>query len=180
MIRKIHLARCLAENDWSAIRRDMNLRPVNGINGMATERALINVLAKYGITAEAVSLWGTGKPLREFLWSEEMADACVYIMERVNFEDLKPSGKEIRNCHINIGTGKEVSIKSLAQLIQKTIGYTGAIEFDSTKPDGTMRKLTDVTKLHSLGWHHKIELEEGVSKLYDWYLNNLTTDNIRS
>ncbi|HIW97320.1 MAG TPA: GDP-L-fucose synthase, partial [Candidatus Tidjanibacter gallistercoris] len=78
------------------------------------------------------------------------------------------------------GTGKEVSIKSLAQLIQKTIGYTGAIEFDSTKPDGTMRKLTDVTKLHSLGWHHKIELEEGVSKLYDWYLNNLTTDNIRS
>lgn len=180
MIRKIHLARCLAENNWLAIRRDMNIRPVNDVDGTATEERLINVLAKYGITAEAVSLWGTGKPLREFLWSEEMADACVYIMEHIDFEDLKPSGKEIRNCHINIGTGKELSIGALAQLIQKAVGYTGKIKFDSTKPDGTMRKLTDVTKLHSLGWHHKIELEEGVSKLYNWYLANLKASNIRA
>ena len=180
MIRKIHLARCLAENNWPAIRRDMNIRPVNDVDGTATEERLINVLAKYGIIAEAVSLWGTGKPLREFLWSEEMADACVYIMEHIDFEDLKPSGKEIRNCHINIGTGKELSIGALAQLIQKAVGYTGKIKFDSTKPDGTMRKLTDVTKLHSLGWHHKIELEEGVSKLYNWYLANLKASNIRA
>lgn len=180
MIRKIHLARCLAENNWPAIRRDMNICPVNDVDGTATEERLINVLAKYGITAEAVSLWGTGKPLREFLWSEEMADACVYIMEHIDFEDLKPSGKEIRNCHINIGTGKELSIGALAQLIQKAVGYTGKIKFDSTKPDGTMRKLTDVTKLHSLGWHHKIELEEGVSKLYNWYLANLKASNIRA
>ena len=180
MIRKIHLARCLAENNWPAIRRDMSIRPVNDVDGTATEERLINVLAKYGITAEAVSLWGTGKPLREFLWSEEMADACVYIMEHIDFEDLKPSGKEIRNCHINIGTGKELSIGALAQLIQKAVGYTGKIKFDSTKPDGTMRKLTDVTKLHSLGWHHKIELEEGVSKLYNWYLANLKASNIRA
>ena len=158
----------------------MNIRPVNDVDGTASEERLINVLAKYGITAEAVSLWGTGKPLREFLWSEEMADACVYIMEHIDFEDLKPSGKEIRNCHINIGTGKELSIGALAQLIQKAVGYTGKIKFDSTKPDGTMRKLTDVTKLHSLGWHHKIELEEGVSKLYNWYLANLKASNIRA
>ncbi len=180
MIRKIHLARCLVQNDWTAIRRDMNLRPVNDVDGTASEEAIVAVLAGYGIEAAAVSLWGTGKPLREFLWSEEMADACVYIMEHVDFDDLKPSGKEIRNCHINIGTGKELSIGSLAHLIRKTVGYDGEIRFDSTKPDGTMRKLTDVTKLHALGWHHNVEIEEGVERLYRWYLADLEKSDSRA
>ena len=107
--------------------------------------------------------------MREFLWSEEMADACVFIMENVNFDDLKSEMSEVRNCHINIGTGKEISIKELSELIIKTIGYKGDIVFDTTKPDGTMRKLTDVSKLHSLGWKHKIEIDEGVRKMYEWY-----------
>jgi GDP-L-fucose synthase len=99
-----------------------------------------------------------------------MADACVYIMEHVDFQDLKGDRPEIRNCHINIGTGKEISIRNLALLIARTIGYTGEIVFDAGKPDGTMRKLTDVTKLHALGWHHRIEIDEGVKRLYEWYL----------
>jgi len=99
-----------------------------------------------------------------------MADACVYIMERVDFADLKGSGTEVRNCHINIGTGEEISIRELAHLIRETIGYKGAISFDAAKPDGTMRKLTDVTKLHSLGWHHAIDIKKGVQMMYAWYL----------
>ena len=109
-------------------------------------------LAKYGITDKKVTLWGTGTPLREFLWSEDMADACVFLMERINFKDTYPANaKEVRNTHINIGTGKEISIKELAYMIKETIGYQGEIIFDSTKPDGTMRKLTNPSKLHQLG-----------------------------
>jgi len=172
MIRKIYLANCLREEDWQAIRVDFRKRPVGGIDGVAEKQQIIQLLHKYGIQKDCVNLWGTGKPMREFLWSEDMADACIYIMENINFDDLKGSSIEIRNCHINIGTGKELSIKALANLIKDVIGYKGCINFDSTKPDGTMRKLTDPTKLHNLGWHHKIEIEEGISKLYNWYINN--------
>jgi GDP-L-fucose synthase len=100
-----------------------------------------------------------------------MADACVYIMEHVDFKDLAKDAGEVRNCHINIGTGKEISIKDLAALIVKTTGYDGGIVFNAEKPDGTMRKLTDPSKLHSLGWHHRIDIEEGVRNLYNWYIS---------
>lgn len=169
MIRKIHLAKCLLKNDDAAIREDFNKRPVEGVTGNAGKDKLLSMLEKYGITTSGVKLWGTGRPLREFLWSEEMADACVYIMEHVNFSDLRKTSSEARNCHINIGTGKDLSIGDLARLIAKTVDYEGDLSFDATRPDGTMRKLTDVTKLHSLGWHHKIEIEEGVAKMYHWY-----------
>ena len=169
MIRKIHLAKCLYDNDWDAVRSDLCKRPVEGVGGDAGEDKILSILTKYGITSSGVILWGTGSPLREFLWSEEMANACVYIIENVDFEDLKGVSKEVRNTHINIGTGKDVTIKSLAELIAATVGYNGTVSFDAAKPDGTMRKLTDVTKLHSLGWHHKIEIEEGVKRMYDWY-----------
>jgi GDP-L-fucose synthase len=169
MLRKIHLAKCLSENGWDSIRADMQKRPVESLDGNAGKDEILAVLSKYGITSSGVTLWGTGRPLREFLWSEEMADACTYIMENVNFSDLKGDAKEIRNCHINTGTGKEISIRDLACLIAKTANYKGIISFDATKPDGTMRKLTDVTKLHSLGWRHRIEIEEGVEKIYKWY-----------
>ncbi len=173
MIRKIHLAHCLHRNDWEAIEEDLNRRPVEGVNGDCNREVILEVLAKYGITAEEVRLWGTGKPLREFLWSEEMADACVFVMERVDFKDLyKEDDKEVRNCHINIGTGKEITIRRLAELIVETVGYEGRLSFDSSKPDGTMRKLTDPGKLHRLGWHHRIEIEEGVRLMYECYKKN--------
>lgn len=172
MVRKIHLAKCLNEGDWEALRRDMNLRPVEGVNGANSQEEILAVLAKYGITSEEVKLWGTGKPMREFLWSEEMADASVFVLEHVDFKDtFAADAKEVRNCHINIGTGKEISIGELARLIVAEVGFKGKLSFDSTKPDGTMRKLTDVSKLHELGWHHRIEIEEGVKRMYAWYLS---------
>ena len=212
LIRKIHLGHCLEENDWQSIRKDLNKRPIEGITGNHTEPEILEILSKYGIQISksekrkakseiypasgirhpasgirhpvTVEIWGTGSPLREFLWSEEMADACVYIMEHVNFEDLVIASEakqthpassirhqtEIRNTHINIGTGKEITIKDLAHLVKQTIGFQGDLCFNTTKPDGTMRKLTDPSKLHSLGWHHKIDIEEGVKRLYSWYI----------
>ena len=173
MIRKIHLAHCLQQGDWDAVRRDMNLRPVEGINGSNSNREILNILSKYGISEKEVRLWGTGTPLREFLWSEEMADASVFVMEHVDFKDTcQPGDKDIRNCHINIGTGKEITIRRLAELIVNVVGYRGKLTFDTSKPDGTMRKLTDPSKLHALGWHHKIDIEEGVERMYRWYLDN--------
>jgi GDP-L-fucose synthase len=144
------------------------------------EDYLLKILSKYGIRVNssefvkfvAIDVWGSGKPMREFLWSEEMADACVYIMERVNFEDLKPKTSEIRNVHINIGTGKEISIQDLAELIKEKVGFKGSLVFDASKPDGTMRKLTDPAKLHTLGWHHSVEIAEGIEKLYNWYITH--------
>ena len=171
MIRKIHLAHCLKQGDWDAICKDLNQRPVEGIDGNSSKEDILAILAKYGISDSEVKLWGTGTPLREFLWSEEMADASVFVMEHVDFKDTYKQGdKDIRNCHINIGTGKEISIRELAELIVSTVGYQGQLTFDSTKPDGTMRKLTDPSKLHALGWHHKVEIEEGVQRMYNWYL----------
>ena len=173
MIRKVYLAHCLKENRWEDVRRDLDLRPVEGISGANSDEEILRLLAKYGITSEEIRLWGTGTPLREFLWSEEMADASVFVMEHVDFKDTYRSGeKDIRNCHINIGTGKEITIRQLAELIVKTIGYQGRLTFDATKPDGTMRKLTDPSKLHALGWHHQIDIEEGVQRMYDWYLQH--------
>lgn len=171
MIRKIHLAHCLKEGNWEAVRKDMNQRPVEGVNGDSSKEDILAILKKYGISETEVTLWGTGTPLREFLWSEEMADASIFVMEHVDFKDTYKQGdKDIRNCHINIGTGKEISIRELAELIVSTVGYQGQLTFDSTKPDGTMRKLTDPSKLHALGWHHKVEIEEGVQRMYNWYL----------
>lgn len=171
MIRKIHLGKCLHTDNWEALRKDLNARPVEGVAGNAMDNNILAILAKYGIYPGKVQLWGTGKPLREFLWSEEMADASVYIMEHIDFQDVRPEGNEVRNTHINIGTGKELSIKEVATLIQEKIGFDGELVFDASKPDGTLRKLTDVSKLHALGWHHKIEIAEGVELLYNWYLD---------
>ncbi|MBQ8360490.1 MAG: GDP-L-fucose synthase [Bacteroidaceae bacterium] len=174
MVRKIHLAKCLGEGNWTAVRHDMDLRPVEGVDGKAGEEEIMNVLGKYGILPNEVRLWGTGKPMREFLWSEEMADASVFVLEHVDFKDTyAPDCRDVRNCHINIGTGKEISIAGLAGLIAKEIGFEGKVSFDASKPDGTMRKLTDVSKLHALGWQHKIDIEEGVHRMYDWYIKGV-------
>ena len=175
LIRKIHLGKCLEKGDWTAIRSDLDKRPIEGISGKATEQEILEKLAKYGLTLQngkaSVEIWGTGAPFREFLWSEEMADACVYVMENVDFKDVIPAGtNEIRNTHINIGTGKEISIKALAELVKEKVGFEGELYFNTSKPDGTMRKLTDPSKIQSLGWKHKIDIATGVEKLYDWYI----------
>lgn len=178
MIRKIHLGRCLETNDWAAIAADLNKRPVKGVDGHSDHEQILAVLADFGILPPknnlpaSIEIWGTGKPMREFLWSEEMADACVFVMENVSFKQLTAQNTtEVRNTHINIGTGKEISINELANLIKNTIGFQGQLVFNTAKPDGTMRKLTDPSKINNLGWKHKIEIEEGVRKMFEWYLN---------
>jgi len=174
LIRKIYLGKALENKEWEKIRRDLDHLPIEGVNGSAAEDDIFAVLSKYGLTSDSlktqVEIWGTGKPMREFLWSEDMADACVFLMENRDFKDTYAAEeKEIRNTHINIGTGVEISINELAQTIKNVIGFEGELFFNTEKPDGTMRKLTDPSKLHSLGWHHKVELEEGIAKIYDWY-----------
>lgn len=170
MLRKIYLAKCLNEDNWEAVRKDLDLRPVEGISGQNTNAEILNVLNKFGVTPQAVTLWGTGSPMREFLWSEEMADASVFVLLNVDFKDTyAPDQKEIRNCHINVGIGKEISIHDVAEKVKNEIDFKGELLWDATKPDGTPRKLTDVSKLHKLGWHHKIEIDEGIHKLYEWY-----------
>ena len=154
MIRKVYLAKCLNENDWDALRRDIDLRPVEGVNGSNTNEEILAELAKFGITPDAVTLWGTGSPMREFLWSEEMADASVHVLLNVDFKDTYNEGDtEIRNCHINVGTGKEITIREVAEKVVSEIGFKGELRWDASKPDGTPRKLTDVSKLHRLGWN---------------------------
>ena len=173
------------------------------IDGNSDEATILKVLAFYGIEPNKVTLWGTGTPLREFLWSEDMADASVHVLLNVDFKDIIgiekyssvhygvaadgvvdrnhstgrggaiPSLGEIRNCHINVGTGKELTIRQLSQLIVKAVGFEGEVLFDAAKPDGTMRKLIDVSKLHSLGWTHSVEIEDGVSRLFDWYRESI-------
>ena len=203
MMRKVYLAKLIHDNNWDAIKTDMNKRPVESVTGSNTKDEILAVLAKYGIGDNKVVLWGTGTPLREFLWSEDMADASVHVLLNVDFKDIIgiekyssvfygttvngdvdrnnsegrggaiPSLGEIRNCHINVGTGKELTIRELSELVVKTVGFEGVIEFDCSKPDGTPRKLIDVEKLHSLGWTHKVEIEDGVQKLFDWYKDSL-------
>ncbi len=170
MLRKMHLAKLLNEGNFEDVRKDLTLRPIEHISGTADENTILAVLKKYGVSSESVEIWGTGKPLREFLWSEDMADACVFIMENVDFKDLSNGSKEVRNCHINIGTGVELSIAELASTIQTIVGYKGRLIYNSEKPDGTMRKLTDPSKLHKLGWKHTVELPDGIRKMYAWYM----------
>ncbi|MGG6544684.1 UNVERIFIED_CONTAM: GDP-L-fucose synthase [Prevotella sp. 15_C9] len=215
IMRKIYLAKLIHNQDWNAICIDMNKRPINpvpalakkigtdNIDGNSSKERILNALAFYGIEDNKVTLWGTGSPLREFLWSEDMADASVHLLLNVDFKDVIgiekysstffgtsidgkvdrnnsdgrggaiPALGEIKNCHINIGTGKELTIRELSQLIAKTVGFTGEIVWDRSKPDGTPRKLIDVSKLHSLGWKHKVEIEDGVKRLYEWYKHTL-------
>ena len=203
MMRKVYLAKLIHDGDWDKIAIDLNKRPVEGVTGEASHEDMLEVLGKYGIHDNKVILWGTGTPLREFLWSEDMADASVHVLLNVDFKDVIgiekyssvhygasvdgavdrnhsagrggaiPSLGEIRNCHINVGTGKELTIRELSELVVKAVGFEGEVEFDTSKPDGTMRKLIDVSKLHSLGWTHKVEIEDGVAKLFQWYKSSL-------
>jgi len=208
LLRKMHLGKCLEsvkwevlsakkDENWEIIKEDLNKNPIEGITGDSTKEEILNVLEKYGIKTSHVSrftshvnlnkvqieIWGSGSPRREFLYSEDMADACVFLMETVDFQDIinstfniqnskfsNESANEIRNTHLNIGTGIDISIKELAELIKQTVGFNGELYYNTDKPDGTPVKLTDPSKLHSLGWKHKVELDEGIMSIYKWYL----------
>lgn len=164
LIRKIHLAKLLEEGDQEAIVTDL---------GVANFEEAETILSKFGVSTESIEIWGSGMPMREFLYSDDMADACVHIMQSVDFKDLITDKEEVKNTHINIGTGKDISIKELAYLIKKIVGFQGGFLFNTDKPDGTMRKVTDVSKLHDLGWKYSVELENGVKTIYDWYLTKI-------
>ena len=176
LVRKIHLGKALEKNDWNTIRKDLNSLPIENVNGEADQKTILEKLASYGIVKTAngevqVEIWGSGKPMREFLWSEDMADACVFLMENRNFEDTyAQNSKEIRNTHINIGTGEDISISGLATMVKEVIGFNGNFKFNTEKPDGTMKKLTDVSKLSNMGWEHSIKLTVGIEKLYMHYI----------
>jgi len=172
LIRKIHLAKSLSDDNWELIRKDLQKNPIENINDSASKQEILEILLKYGIDKEQVEIWGSGNPRREFLWSEDMAFACVFLLENIDSEHFLISGKDVqlRNMHINIGTGVDISIKELAEEIKSCVGYNGDFNYNITKPDGTMKKLTDVSKLHQLGWKHSVSVKEGIEKLYSWYL----------
>ncbi len=175
LIRKIYCAKLLNEGKHDEVIKDLGVKNIDEAKAY---------LANFGVDENKVEIWGSGKPMREFLWSEDMADACVFIMENRDFTDTytmidgsnttctpnEVKNQEIRNTHINIGTGIDISIKELAETIKEIIGFKGELYFNADKPDGTMKKLTDVSKLHGLGWKHTVELKNGLEKMYTWYL----------
>ncbi len=190
MIRKFHLGNCLENKDFIAIRKDLDRYPLDKINGEADEKTILAVLDKYGIkitgdykagkTGGAVTIWGTGTPLREFMNSQDMAEACVYIMENVDVDDIVSihrSGRSDPDYHaphfLNIGTGEELSIRDLAYKVRALTGFSGEVVFDTSKPDGTMRKTIDITALKGLGYSHRITLDEGLIETYKRYLKYL-------
>ena len=173
LLRKIHIGKALEAEDWDAVRHDLNTRPINGVDGLASEEKIIAVLSDFGIkknNSVVVEIWGSGKPMREFLWVEDMAEACSFIMCHHDAPTSVDGTKEVRNTHLNIGTGSDVSVATLAAMLKEIIGFQGEFEFNASKPDGTLRKLTDVSKINALGWTAKVDLELGLNKMYQWYI----------
>jgi GDP-L-fucose synthase len=168
LIRKMYLGKCLMESDWSGLRADLNKRSVEGVNGSFSDDVILQILKKYGITKSngevSITLWGTGSPLREFLHVDDMADSSVFLLLNYDAPDTTPS-------HVNAGCGEDLSIKDLSEIVQKAVGYKGKVIWDSSKPDGTPRKLMDVSKLKSLGWEPKIALEDGIKRVVSVYVN---------
>lgn len=189
LLRKFHLGKCLEGGNFPAIRKDLNRYPVENINGSSDEKSIISILEKYGIKLAGgnsdrriteVSIWGTGTPMREFMNSKDMAEACIFIMENIDLKDIisiHTRGKSDPEYHpphfLNIGTGEEISIKDLAYKIKALTGFSGDVLFDSSKPDGTIRKATDTTALNGLGYKHKINLDDGLAQTYEQYLKYL-------
>ncbi len=171
LLRKIHLAKCIEQQDWDALRKDLNFNPVEGIDGTTELTEILEVLSKHGIYTNPsphIDIWGTGKVLREFLFVEDLADAVHFLFENY---DLPTDPKESDVSYFfNAGTGEDISIEALAYLIKKVTQYSGEFTFDASKPDGTPRKVLNVDLLHSHGWKHATNLETGIERMYQWYL----------
>ncbi|MCL9819799.1 GDP-L-fucose synthase family protein [Helicobacter colisuis] len=162
MIRKFHLAKLLNENNEKELLADLKMNSLE----QAKE-----YLQNFGINEKSVEIWGTGEPTREFLHSQDLAEGVVFIMKNINFKDLRGNESEVANTHLNIGPNENISIKELATLVKEIVNFKGEITFNPSRPNGVMQKLTDCSKIHSLGWRHKIELEQGIKMMYEWYLN---------
>jgi GDP-L-fucose synthase len=174
LLRKIHLGKAWEEENWAVIRNDLNKLPITGIDGNASKNDIEKILIAFGITKNqnsvSVEIWGSGTPMREFLWVQDMAEACLFLIDHYNFSDCTSENNEIRNTHMNIGTGVDITIANLANMLKECIQFKGDFVFNSNKPDGTMRKVTDVTKINELGWKAKVSLEEGIKQMYQWYI----------
>jgi len=168
LIRKMYLGKCLMNADWTSLRKDLNKRPIEGVNGSFSDEVILQVLNKYGISESegevSITLWGTGSPMREFLHVDDMADSSVFLLLNYDAPDTTPS-------HVNAGCGEDITIKELSEIVRKTIAYEGKVIWDSSKPDGTPRKLLDVSKLKGLGWKPTISLEEGIRRVVTVYMN---------
>lgn len=175
LIRKMHLGKLLMEDDMSAVRLDVEHRPMRGFSAAQDDKQLIHALEEFGVFKSGseveIKLWGSGTPRREFLHSDDLAEAVVFVMQNISFKDVVEERglNEVRNTHINIGSGVDLSIAELAEMVKKITGFKGKISWDADKPDGTYRKLMDVSRLRDLGWKSTIELEEGIQKVYRAY-----------
>jgi len=199
LLRKFHLGKCLEENNWESIKSDLTKNPINGFDGSASKEQIFDLLKSHGITITqpdslppdsylqspaairvVISLWGTGTPLREFLHVDDLANACTFLMEKNNIYNasIKSRSSDVRHstsdiCDLppvlNIGSGKEISIKDLASHIKEIVGFKGEIQFNNTKPDGIPRKLLETTLLNQMGWEYNIELNHGIQSVYKIY-----------
>ncbi len=174
LLRKIHLGKLLESDDWNSIITDITHRPVKGVTDINEKSQILNALSKYGITRSengevTVSLWGTGNPRRDFLLSDRLVEAAIYIMENIDFRDLITNYEEVKNTHVNIGSGRDFSIRELAEMIREVVGFKGNISWDHSKPDGTYQKLLDNSKLKQLGWEYESGLKQDLDFVYNEY-----------
>jgi len=189
ILRKMHLAKCFGNNDWDSIRKDLNKRPIEHIDGNSSDQAIIKILEKYGIYRStsipslknkkeisvnscnswtvSLKLWGTGTSRREFLYVDDLADAVVFLMNNYNATDIGE--------FVNIGMGKDITIKELAEIVKEIVGFKGEIEWDTSKPDGTPQKLLNVERIHKLGWKAKISLKDGIIADYKEYADEINS-----
>ena len=181
IVRKIHLAKCVEQGDWQAIKDDISKYPIKNLDSHSNQEQILTELAKQGVhstfntknstLSASVNLWGSGKPMREFLHVDDMADASIHIMDID--KKLLESEVDPMLSHINIGTGKDITIKDVALIVKEVVGFYGEIVFNAKMPDGIKRKLLDVTTIKRLGWKHKVELKDGLTEIYKWYVENM-------
>lgn len=200
LIRKMHLGKCLENNDGKSLRKDLHKRPIEGIDGTATEEQILQILSKYGISFTSpftphsspftlhsspvtITLWGTGQVYREFMHVDDMASACVFVMENINASDLYANQSPVtshqlpvtshqsRNTFINIGTGEDLTILEVANHVKNIVGFSGEIQWDPTKPDGTYKKLLNIESLKGLGWSSSVDLKQGIKQTYYSYFS---------
>ena len=175
MIRKMHLGKLLMNNDFDGIRKDIAKYPIKDVSLSADNQEIIDALEQFGIYKTSgnveIKLWGTGTPRREFLHSDDLAKAVIYVMKNISFRDIVEERglDEVRNTHINIGSGTDLAIAELAELVKSIVKFDGVISWDKEKPDGTYQKLMDVSRLKNLGWSASIELEDGIREIYGKY-----------